>query len=75
MTAAGPLDVLGSVGGGLGFLDLAERSVEIEIDGLGLRVATLATLIELKEHANRPKDRAVLPILRATLAESRRGED
>jgi hypothetical protein len=75
MTAAGPLDVLGSVGAGLSFLDLAERSIEIELDGLALGVATLETLIRLKEHANRPKDRAVLSILRATLAESRRGED
>lgn len=72
LTSAGPLDVLGSVGGGLGFLDLADRSVEMRLDDLVLRVADLETLIRLKEHANRPKDRAVLSILRATLAESRR---
>jgi hypothetical protein len=34
----------------------------------------LPTLIELKEKAGRPKDLAVLPVLRATLEEVRRRE-
>jgi hypothetical protein len=42
------------------------------VEGLVVRVLDLPTLIELKEHADRPKDLAVLPVLRATLAETRR---
>jgi len=72
MTSAGPLDVLGAVGANLGYEDLVADSIRIDLDGAPIRVASLETLIRLKEHANRPKDRAVLSILRATLAESRR---
>lgn len=35
-------------------------------------VIDMPTLIQLKEEAGRPKDLAVLPVLRATLDESRR---
>jgi hypothetical protein len=45
--------------------------LELE-DGLTVRVVDLPTLIELKEKAGRPKDLAVLPVLRATLAEIQR---
>jgi hypothetical protein len=41
-------------------------------DGLVVHVIDLPTLIELKEQAGRPKDLAVLPVLRATLAETLR---
>ena len=36
---------------------------------LALRTIGLPLFIELKEHAARPKDLAVLPLLRTTLAE------
>ena len=42
----------------------AERSV---------RIVTLPTLIELKQSANRLKDRLMIPILLATLDASTRG--
>jgi len=45
--------------------------MELEV-GLAVRVIDLPTLIELKEKAGRPKDLAVLPYLRATLAETLR---
>jgi hypothetical protein len=35
-------------------------------------VIDLPTLIQMKEKAGRPKDLAALPVLRATLAETRR---
>jgi hypothetical protein len=41
-------------------------------EGLAVHVLDLPTLIELKEKAARPKDLAVLPVLRATLAETLR---
>lgn len=39
-----------------------------------VRVLDLARLIEVKARANRPKDRATLPILLAALDEQRRRE-
>jgi hypothetical protein len=41
----------------------------IDDDGLVLRVLDLPTLIEVKAAANRAKDRLVLPLLLALLAE------
>jgi hypothetical protein len=37
-----------------------------------MRVLSLSALIEATERAGRPKDLAALPLLRATLEESRR---
>jgi hypothetical protein len=41
--------------------------------GRTVRVLSLPALIEAKERAGRPKDLAVLPVLRAALDEQRRG--
>jgi len=41
-------------------------------EGLTVRVLDLATVITVKEEAAGEKDRAMLPILRRTLEESRR---
>jgi hypothetical protein len=72
-TRYGDLDCLGSVGDGQSYEDLLEHAPELELEeGLVVRVIDLSTLIELKEKAGRPKDLAVLPVLRATLAETRR---
>ena len=74
-TTHGDLDCLGTVGDGQGYEDLLDRAPELSLgDGLAVRVVDLATLIELKEQAGRPKDLAALPVLRATLDEvMRRG--
>ncbi len=53
---------------GLKFESVRSRAERVEIGGEKLTVAALADVIRSKEHANRPKDRAVLPILRDTLA-------
>jgi predicted nucleotidyltransferase len=67
---AGPFDLLGTVGVDLGYEDLLENTIEMQVVGDGrVRVLTLAKVIELKEAAGREKDKAVLPILRRTLAE------
>jgi len=46
--------------------------VAYEVAGLALRVLSLEAVIRSKEHADRDKDRAALPLLRKTL--SLRGE-
>jgi hypothetical protein len=48
-------------------------TVEIKLaEGLTVRVLSLPALIEAKERSGRPKDLAVLPVLRATLDETKR---
>jgi hypothetical protein len=72
-TKHGDLDCLGTVGEGQSYEDLLGHASGLEIeDGLVVQVIDLETLIALKEQAGRPKDLAVLPVLRATLAETRR---
>jgi hypothetical protein len=72
-TTHGDLDCLGTVGAGRGYEDLVDHSPALDLgDGLSVRVVDLPTLIELKEQAGRPKDLAVLPLLRATHAEAQR---
>lgn len=39
-----------------------------ELAGVEVRVLSLHAVIRSKEHANRDKDRAALPLLRQTLA-------
>ncbi len=74
ITSAGPLDLLGEIGNGLGFDELLPNSSYIDVgSGLRVRLLDLKTLIETKEAAGHAKDLAVLPILRRTLEE--RGED
>lgn len=73
MTRYGPLDLLGAVGNGQGYVDLLPRSVEMRVGrGLAVRVLDLRTLIELKEALGGEKDAAVLPVLRRTLEEQSR---
>lgn len=73
VTTHGDLDCLGAVGEGRSYEDLLERAPELDLgNGLAVRVVDLPTLIELKEQAGRPKDLAVLPVLRATHAETLR---
>jgi hypothetical protein len=72
-TTLGDLDCLGTVGEGRSYDDLLASAPEMDLgDGLVVHVIDLRTLIELKEQAGRPKDLAVLPVLRATLAETLR---
>ena len=66
-TRLGRLDVLRSIGDGLGFAELAERAVDYDLGPIQVRAADLETLIAAKEAAGRDKDRAHLPVLRETL--------
>jgi hypothetical protein len=74
-TRYGPFDLLGTIGEDLSYEDLLPLSDEIDIgEGLRIRVLNLETLIAIKEKLGGDKDRAVLPILRQTLAERRKQE-
>jgi len=71
-TNLGLLDVLGSLGAGITYEELLPDTDLVRLGANELRVLTLERLIRAKEAAGRPKDLAVLPTLRATLAEKRR---
>lgn len=68
-TSCGRVDVLRTVGKDLGYHDLVERSRVFEVAEFCVRVLDLETIIETKEHANRPKDRYQLLFLRQLLTE------
>jgi hypothetical protein len=68
LTDLGALDVLGAIGSGLTYQDLVGRTISYELGETRVRVLELAAVIESKEQADRDKDRAVLPVLRQTLA-------
>ena len=51
------------------FEDLLPDSDWLEIEGARFKVLSLARLIVVKEQLNRPKDQAMLVLLRATLDE------
>jgi hypothetical protein len=55
------------IAGGLTFSSVRSRAQLVAIGDEKLAVAALADVIRSKEAANRPKDRAVLPILRDTM--------
>ena len=71
-TRHGRLDVMGSVGNALAYPDLLSRSRTHTVRGVEFMVLDLETLIATKEAADRPKDRAVLDLLRETLTERKR---
>ncbi len=68
-----PLDLLGSIGRGLGYGDILPHSQAIRLgDGYEVQVLGLEKLIEVKEELGTEKDLAVLSLLRHTLAETRK---
>jgi hypothetical protein len=62
------------ISGGLTFSAVRSRAQMVTVGDEKLAVATLADVIRSKEAANRPKDRAVMPILRDTMAVKRKLE-
>jgi len=61
-------EIGGSSPGGLTFASVRSRAQSVTVGDERLAVAALADVIRSKQAANRPKDRAVLPILRDTMA-------
>jgi predicted nucleotidyltransferase len=72
-TDAGDFDLLSDITGVDSFQGLWERSVEMELFGVPVRVASLEDLIRMKRAANRPKDQTHLFELEA-LRRLQRGE-
>lgn len=75
-TRYGDFDIAFQPAGSEGYADLADRAIEVAIDGITVRVASLSDIIRSKEAADRPKDRATLPVLYALqdeIAKSARG--
>jgi hypothetical protein len=73
MTKAGPLDLLGVIGKDQGYDELLKHTEEMKLGpDLKIRLLSLRMLIETKEELGRDKDKAVLAILRRTLAEKSR---
>jgi len=72
-TDNGDLDCLGTVDVDKGYEDLLGFTRTLTLgEGATIQVLELATLIEVKRRAGRPKDLAVIPYLEATLDEIRR---
>lgn len=72
-TRAGLLDVLGAVADGRDYDALLTGTEELLVDQKAVRLLSLETLLEVKERTGRPKDLAVLPLIRHTLDERKRG--
>ncbi|MFT3772424.1 MAG: hypothetical protein QM820_44080 [Minicystis sp.] len=73
-TDLGKLDVLCELGEGEGYDEILADTVVLDAGPFPVRVLGLPRLITVKARANRPKDRAVLPVLVATLDEQRRAK-
>ena len=65
VTRHGDLDVIGTPDGTTGYQDLAAAAVEVDLDGMTVRVAALDDLIRMKRATGRAKDRAEVEILEA----------
>jgi hypothetical protein len=64
-TRCGDLDLTFAPAGLQGYAELVGAAVVFEIEGHAVQVAALHHIIQSKEAADRPRDRAVLPILYA----------
>jgi hypothetical protein len=62
-------DFMARVDGVRRYESLRSRATAVSFGGNELKVAALADVVRSKEAANRPQDRAVLPILRKVLRE------
>ena len=65
----GVVDLLGALDPGTGYEELFADSTLIDVNGRAVRVVTLERLIAIKRALGRPKDRAMLMQLEATLDE------
>jgi hypothetical protein len=67
------LDFMSRIDGVRSFEALRARASRVEFRGATLLVADLRDIIRSKEAADRPEDRAVLPVIRRTLDEREKG--
>ncbi|MEX2552404.1 MAG: hypothetical protein WD627_05330 [Actinomycetota bacterium] len=73
VTTLGDLDCLGTPAGTRGFDDLNTNAVEMDVDGMKVRVVSLNDLIRMKRASGRPKDRIELEVLGALREELEKG--
>ncbi|WP_437787855.1 hypothetical protein [Sorangium sp. So ce1097] len=71
-TKHGLLDVLATIEESTSYDDLLPDTTVLEVAGVLVRVLSLERLIAVKAKLTRPKDRAMLLVLQATLDEKRR---
>ncbi len=71
-TRCGDLDLTSSAAAIGNYDDIAPSSERFDLETVVVRVARLEDIIESKRAADRPKDRAVLPVLEALREELRR---
>jgi len=74
-TDLGNLDLLGEMSGVGGYRQIIADAREFNLGNLICRVASLDTIIRSKEAADRPKDRATLPELKALRMIQQREEE
>jgi predicted nucleotidyltransferase len=68
-TKFGVLDVLATVEESTTYEDLLPDITVLEVGGVPVKVLSLERLIAIKEKLSRPKDKAMLLVLKATLDE------
>jgi predicted nucleotidyltransferase len=73
VTDEGDLDLLAVPSGVAGYRGLVERAVEMDLDGVAVKVACLDDLIRMKRAAARPKDLMEVEVLSALQDEIERG--
>jgi hypothetical protein len=71
-TDHGVLDVLATIETNTTYGDLVKDCEWFEVAGVRVRVLSLERLIRVKEQLDRPKDRAMLDVLRATFEETKK---
>jgi len=71
MTNSGPLDVLGFIGNGKRYEDIADATATVEVGDLSVRVLGIDALIEEKKGLGRDKDLAAVRLLEAVLRRRR----
>ena len=64
-TDFGPIDCLATPAGTQGYSDLLQNALEVEVEGVQVKIAGLDDLIRMKRAAGRPKDLYALEILGA----------
>lgn len=67
------LDFMARIDGIRSYRGLRSRSVPVRFGAHAVRVASLEDIIRSKSVADRPQDRAVIPVLEATLREKTKG--
>jgi predicted nucleotidyltransferase len=72
MTDSGPLDILGYIGSGKRYEDVADSARQMPIGDMSIKVLSIESLIEDKKALGRDKDLAAVRLLEAVLSRRKR---